>query len=164
MHEVLHFADIAAGARPAVVPLALLTRVRARLRTNREFRVARRRADSELLHSRLPSPRLAWRVAELTADANRLELARALRQRVREADVRYLPSASPLNRVAVRANSAALLTLAARLEDLSRPVSARGVLLAERLLTDARGSLYGWGSEAGVGSVLDAVRAALEGR
>ena len=41
---------------------------------------------------------------------------------------RYLPSASPLNRVAVRAESQTLVALAGRLAELDRPVAARGIV------------------------------------
>ena len=51
------------------------------------------------------------------------------------ADERFLPSASPVDRGAVRASSSQLLELASRLLDLERPVMPRGVLLVERLLS-----------------------------
>jgi hypothetical protein len=108
----------------------------------RALRAARRRADEELLAARLPSPRLAWRTEELVADDNRIDLGRSLTDVVHSADERLLPSASPLNRSAVRATRAQLLELAARLFDLSRPVTPRGVLLVERLLIDGSGPLY----------------------
>jgi hypothetical protein len=108
----------------------------------RALRAARRRADDELLATRLPSPRLAWRAEELVADDNRIDLGRSLTDVVHSADERLLPSASPLNRSAVRATRSQLLELAARLYDLSRPVAPRGVLLVERLLTDGSGPLY----------------------
>ncbi len=56
--------------------------------------------------------------------------------------MRYLPSASPINRVAVRAESEAILDVAARLADTERPVAARGVVLADRLMTDGSGPLF----------------------
>ena len=89
-----------------------------------------------------PPLRLAWRVEELVTPKNRLDLAHTLRSLVREADARYLPSASPVNRVAVRAEAETLLAVAARLADLERPVAARGVLLVDRLLVDGFSPLY----------------------
>jgi hypothetical protein len=110
---------------------------------HRALRAARRRADEQLLESRLPSPRLAWRVAELTSPEHRDELGRALTDAVHAADERFLPSARPINRAAVRKCRAQLLELAACFFDGERPVSPRAVLLVERLLTDGGGPLYG---------------------
>jgi hypothetical protein len=89
---------------------------------------------------RLASPRLAWRTAELVADAHRIDLARSLTGVVRGADERRLPAASPIERGAVRECRAELLELASRLCDLDRRVRPRGVLLVERLLQG--GPLY----------------------
>src|SRR5581483_5956303 len=111
----------------------------------RAVRTARRLADAELVSTRLPPPRLAWRAAELVDDDNRLELARSLTDVVHAADERLLPTASPLARRAVRSCRPQLLELAARLYDLSLPVTARGVLLVEQLLTDGSGPMYGQG-------------------
>jgi hypothetical protein len=108
----------------------------------RTLRAARRRADAELLSTRLPSPRLAWRTEELVGDDSRVELGRSLTHVVHSADERLLPSASPLNRASIRARRGHLLELAARLYDLSRPVAPRGVLLVDRLLYDGSGPLY----------------------
>jgi hypothetical protein len=110
---------------------------------HRALRAARRRADAQLLESRLPSPRLAWRIAELTSSQHRDELGRALTETIHAADERFLPSAKPLNRGAVRTCRAQLLELAARLFDSERPFSPRAVLLLERLLADGGGALYG---------------------
>jgi hypothetical protein len=105
---------------------------------HRALRSARRRADEQLLGSRLPSPRLAWRIAELISIENRDELGRALTDAIHAADERFLPGAKPLNRGAVRESRAQLLELAACLFD-----SERSVLLVERLLADGGGPLYG---------------------
>jgi hypothetical protein len=113
----------------------------------RALRGARRRADEELAVTRLPPPRLAWRAAELVADDNRIDLARSLTDVVHAADERLLPAASPIARAAVRACRPQLLAIASRLFEVSKPVSARGVLLVERLLTDGSGPLYGSGDE-----------------
>jgi len=112
----------------------------------RALRAARQRADAELVSARLPSPRLAWRTAELVDADNRVELSRSLTAIVHAADERLLPSASPIDRNAVRGARAQLLSLAAHLCDLSRPVTPRGVLIVERLLVDGSGPLYQRGS------------------
>lgn len=93
---------------------------------------------------------------------NRLDLAHALRLVVRDASPRYLPAASPVNRVAVRAESDAILEIAIRLADIARPVSARGVVLADRLLTDGSGPLYDRERVGGLPAYLDSTLNALE--
>jgi hypothetical protein len=106
----------------------------------RALRSERRRADEELVATRLPSPRLAWRVAELLAEAHRTDLGRSLTAVVHAADERLLPAASPVDRGVVRECRAELLELASRLCDLDTQVRPRGVLLVKRLLRD--GALY----------------------
>jgi len=108
----------------------------------RELRRAREEADHELLHSAFTSPRTSWRAAELTTPKRRLALARSIERLVRSADGRYLPGPMPLNRAAIRENASTLHELASRLTQLERPVSPRGVLLLETLLTDGFGPLY----------------------
>jgi hypothetical protein len=130
----------------------------------RALRVARRRADEELAATRLPPPRLAWRAAELVADENRIDLARSLTDVVHAADERLLPAASPIARAAVRTCRPQLLAIAARLFEVSKPVSPRGVLLVERLLTDGSGPLYGRGDAKGLLSAAANVLAVLEGQ
>jgi hypothetical protein len=125
--------------------VAVLKRVSAPLHgweARRALRAARRSADAELLVTRLPPPRLAWRRQELVADRHRLLLGRSLTDIVHASDERFLPSASPLDRGAVRACRSQLLDLASRLCDLDRPVMPRGVLLVERLLADTGGPLF----------------------
>jgi len=129
----------------------------------RAIRAARRRADAELLTARLPSPRLAWRVDELVSEKNRIDLGRSLAGAVHSADERLLPSASPFDRGAIRECRAQLLELAAHLCDLDRSVTARGVLLAERLLADGSGPLYGRGATERLRRELNRVKAVLDG-
>jgi hypothetical protein len=129
----------------------------------RALRAARRRADAELLTTRLPSPRLAWRTEELVDEDHRIELGRSVTDVVHSADERLLPSASPLDRGSIRARRAELLELAARLCDLSRPVAPRGVLLVERLLHDGSGPLYGGGAPNRLRAELRGALAALDG-
>jgi hypothetical protein len=129
----------------------------------RVLRSERRRADEQLLQTRLPSPRLAWRTQELVCEENRLELGRALTDVVHAADERLLPSASPVDRVAVRATRAELLDLASRLFGMQAPVHPRGVLLAERLLVDGSGPLYGRNDPVRLRLAVRKARAALDG-
>jgi hypothetical protein len=106
------------------------------------MRGMRAAADTELARRDRPPLRLAWRVEELVATKNRLDLAHSLRSLVRDARPRYMPSASPFNRIAVRSESETFLSVANRLADLERPVAARGVVLLDRLLIDGSGPLY----------------------
>ena len=110
--------------------------------------------------SRLPSPRLAWRTAELLSDEHRVQLARWLTDLVHAADERLLPGASPVDRTAVRALRPQLLEIAARICDTDRPVTPRGVVLLERLLEG--GALFGQVRPSHLRTELGAVREALE--
>jgi hypothetical protein len=132
--------DAATQPRPSTFRAVWRTIDRARAR--RAQRAARWAADRELALRTTPPLRLSWRVEELVSTKHRLDLAHSIRSVVREASPRYLPAASPINRVAVRAEAETLLALAEKLADLSAPVAARGVVLAERLLNDAAGPLY----------------------
>jgi hypothetical protein len=128
---------------------------------HRALRAARRRADEQLLASRLPSPRLAWRIAELTSPEHRDGLGRALADIVHAADERFLPSAKPLNRAAIREARAQLLELASCLFDGDRLVSPRAVLLVERLLDDGGSPLYESRGRRSLRVQLDEIREAL---
>jgi hypothetical protein len=108
----------------------------------RQLNRARRAADAELRETESVPARLAWRSAELTAGAHRLELAHEVRALLRTASPHYLPSAAPLDRSAVRAETGALLAVADRLSDLSHPIAPRGVLLLHELLADGHSPLY----------------------
>jgi hypothetical protein len=131
-----------AAARPELPKLVF--HPFALLRWRWGLREARRSADKELLRTSLPSLRLAWREAELTASKNRVSLGRSVRSIVRAADEgRYFPNGSLLaDPVRVHAEAAKLTALAGRLLDLESPVTARGVLLTEHLLADGTGPLF----------------------
>jgi hypothetical protein len=128
------------------------------------MRAVRASADAELARRSLPPLRLAWRVEELVTTKNRLDLAHSIRSLVHDAQPKYLPSASPFNRLAVRAESDQLLAVAARLADLERPVAARGVVLVGRLLTDGSGPLYDREHADDFGPALDEILVTLEPR
>jgi hypothetical protein len=85
---------------------------------------------------------LAWRAAELTSVRKRRRAARSLRGVVRGLDGNALPGAVPLNRRGVRPYTAALVALAERVGDVSRPVAPRGMLLLEDLLMSGDSPLY----------------------
>jgi hypothetical protein len=129
----------------------------------RALKAARREADAEILATRLPSPRVAWRVEELLGDENRIDLGRSVTSIVQAADERLLPGATPLDRAAVRTCRPELLELASRLHDLDAPVRARGILLVERLLDDGSGPLYGRRDPHRLREAIKGVRAELDG-
>jgi len=141
-----------------------LRAVTAKVKARKAKRSARWAADTELAHTRNAPLRLAWRVEELVSTKSRLDLAHSLRSLVRNASTRTLPSASPLNRLAVRAEWDTFAELADRLMNLERPVAAQGVVLLQRLLLDSGGPLYDVDREDDLPSYLDDVRAALEPR
>ena len=152
------------GGDSSHLPFAGVWRGLGRLRARRALRALRAAADTDLARRDRPPLRLAWRVEELVGTKNRLDLAHSVRSLVRDARPSYLPSASPFNRLVVRAESDALLAVAARLADLERPVAARGVVLPERLLTDGSGPLYDRDRVDEFGSTLDTILGALEPR
>jgi len=79
---------------------------------------------------------------DLSSTRQRRSLARALRRVIHSLDPRLLPGASPLNRPGLWLYEPELRTLAARVGDLDRPASRRGLELVDNLLSDAGGPLY----------------------
>jgi hypothetical protein len=101
-------------------------------------RAARRIADERILRGRgVPH----WREEELVSRRARAARQRELHRIARAASAERLPSASPLNRSAVRAGAALFAALADRLGD-DRPVSAFGMLHVDQLLRDPASALY----------------------
>jgi len=82
-----------------------------------------------------------WREEELVSQRARLTRQRELRRIARAASAGRLPSASPLNRTAVRGSAALFAALADRLGD-ERPVSPYGMLHLDQLLRDPASALY----------------------
>jgi hypothetical protein len=102
-------------------------------------RAARRVADERILRGRgVPH----WREEELVTRRARAARPRELQRIVRSASAERLPSASPLNRTAVRSSAALFAALAERLGD-DRPVTAFGMLHVDQLLRDPESALYG---------------------
>ena len=135
------------------------------LRARRAARIARWEADTEIAAcDGSPPLNLAWRVDELVGTKNRLDLAHTLRSLVADCGARYLPSASPVNRRAVRENGTRLRAIAERLSGLERPVAARGVVLLDRLLVDGSGPLYDRQRSDELAPALDFALNALESR
>jgi hypothetical protein len=109
-----------------------------RAQVSAEQRTARRVADDRILH-RQGVP--VWREQELCSARARASRAKEVRRLVRAASADRLPSASPLNRSAVRTNAALLGRLTDRLAD-DRPVNARGMLYVDQLLRDPASPVY----------------------
>lgn len=85
---------------------------------------------------------LAERYEEVLATRRRRSLARSLEGIVRSLDPKLLPGASPLNRPGLWLYVPEIRTLAARVGDLDRPASRRGLELVRNLLTDGGSPLY----------------------
>lgn len=110
-----------------------------RVQSTIERRSARQVADNRIMRGHgVPH----WREQELTSTRARAARRRQIERVVRSASGDRLPSASPVNRGAVRASSALLRALAARLDD-DRPVASRGMLYVDQLLGDPASPLYG---------------------
>jgi hypothetical protein len=132
------------GALTVTVPVLLAGGLRAS-QGWRVLRSRRRIADPWLLwgaEARPAAEILAWRASELTDVRSRKTLARGLRRLRAEAEGRLVPGALPLNRLEIRSQIGLLRALESRLADLGRPVSPRGVLLVEQLLTEPGSPLY----------------------
>lgn len=103
-------------------------------------------ADAWLTHERghRPSPGvLRDRTHTLLAPRHRRMVAGSLRRVACEPERSSGPSARvPLDLSAVRACQPQLVRAAADLEDVSQPVSARAVVLAEELITDPGSPIY----------------------
>ena len=102
-------------------------------------RAARRVADHRILRGHgVP----IWREEELTSRSARSARHREIGRILKSASPDRLPSAAPLNRVAVRSSKGLFETVMSRLDD-DRPVSARGMLHLDELLRDPASPLFG---------------------
>lgn len=149
-----------AAAAGCFVVAAAVRIARARVELHR----VRRTADRLILADAVGqegSEIVRWRMGELVAPASRTGLARELGQTVRRLDPARLPSASPLRRNAARRHEELLHRLEERLVDGS-PVTARGVLLLQRLLREPGSPLYDAASERELGRAIAAVVLELE--
>ena len=151
----------------AGVVAALLFAVAGTVRTvqaSRELAAVRRAADRLIVNaptSRDASELVRWRCAELTTRAERDRLVREVERTLRALDPRLLPSASPLRRPEARASKELLEQLEARLGQ-ERPVSARGIVLAQAFLRDPASPLYSDGPEQSIARMVRRILGALE--
>jgi hypothetical protein len=77
-----------------------------------------------------------WRVAELSSERTRRNLAGWTHDLIRDAEPRARHVWSPLNRAAAQQSLYLLRRLEHRIGDLSQPVSPRGVVVVRALLSD----------------------------
>jgi hypothetical protein len=139
---------------------AIVRGVRAEL----ELAAVRRTADRLIVDEPYSSDSLElvrWRSSELTSREAREALCREVERTIGALDPRSLPSASPLRRPAARANVELLAAVANRAAD-GRPISARGILLARRLLRDCSSPLYADDAERALPRALHRILGALE--
>jgi hypothetical protein len=125
----------------SLVFVAMLQATRAAVELARR----RRAADEWLLWgaaARPSSALLSWRADELRSRRLRSTLSHSLRRIEREVRGGTLPGSAPLNQRAIRRHIGLLHALQERLDDRTRPVSARGMLLVDRLLTEPGSPLY----------------------
>jgi hypothetical protein len=151
---------LAAALAGAALAAALVRAAVEQVRKARE----RNWADAWLLGMawrRPPTAVLDARREELVSDRQRRMLAGSLRHLVRESRRFALPGASPANFRAVFAHAENLEALAARLE-APAPVSARGVALGFRLLTNPDGPLYDRRKAGELGEAADRIVCALD--
>jgi hypothetical protein len=100
---------------------------------------------------------LCARIAELQTARTRRDLGRTFRRIATDASGAGRPlMPAQLNRPRLRRHTDDLLKLADRLEDLSSPVTPRGVALARRLVTAGGGPLYNSQHADALGSTLTA--------
>jgi hypothetical protein len=133
-------------------------------RAHRDLVAVRAAADRLIVHeprTRNASALVRWRSEELTRRSHRDALAAEVGRLLRSLDPARLPSSSPLHRGAARAERDLLELLASRLAD-ERPVSARGILLAQSLLREPASPLYADRAELLLRRSLRRVLGALE--
>jgi len=107
------------------------------------------------------SPLVTWRTAELTSPRHRRVVAAEAARLARDLDASTLPGAVPLNRAVVRPYRYELEALAATLGG-GQPIGARGMLLAEQLLSSPASPLYDRAAADTLEPRLRRVRAALQ--
>ncbi len=92
----------------------------------------------------------------------RSTLAHGLLRIERETRGKTLPGAVPLNKRALHRHLGLLCVLQSRIEDRSRPVSIRGILLVDRLLTEPGSPFYSSTPDDVLAEALSDALAALE--
>lgn len=135
------------------------------IRATVELERRRRTADELLLRGAVARPSsilLSWRAGELTSPRVRSTVAHSLERIEREARGATRPGPVPLNTGAIRCHLGLVSALRKRVDDHSRPVSARGMLFVDQLLTVPRSPLYSRVPEEALAEALGEALAALE--
>jgi hypothetical protein len=125
----------------------------------------RRAADEWLLWGAVAhpsSPLLSARAAELTSRKTRSTLAQSLRRVRRDVAEDTVSPLVRLNRRSIRRNLGLVDALQERLDDDSRPVDPRGMLLVQRLITVPRSPLYARDADDELARALGEALAALD--
>lgn len=125
----------------SLVVVAVLQAVRAAAERERRRRVA----DEWLLWGAVARPAsvlLSWRARELSSPRLCSALARSMRRIEHEVRVVAPLGPVPLNKPALRRHRCLVRALHERLDDQARPVSLRGMVLVERLLTKSGSPFY----------------------
>lgn len=155
--------DVAGIARASHRSLDRAVRLLNGLRTWRASASRRATADEWLLwgaEPRTSSELLSWRARELVAPHQRKELARLCRRFLAErGDPRC--RAYAVNRVTLGRHLHLLRELADTLEDASRPVTPRGMILASRVLRDGAGPFFNTARADELGPMLSQALSAL---
>jgi hypothetical protein len=113
--------------------------------------------------STVRSPLTAWRAPQLTSERTRRRLVKRVRGLIDDADLSLRASSPPLDRHATEQSLFLLRRLGSRLDDLSRPVSPYGILVA-RELADGASNPFSWPSPAEMPDALNEALAALDAR
>jgi hypothetical protein len=153
-----HAGDRNDSLRSTGAPHSLRLRVRVATRRDRLNRELAENADPG------PSPELALRASRLSSDRRRKQLARTLSGFIRDANHPRLtrPPVVTINRAAVRDAEDAIITMITRLDD-AEPVDARGMAIAERIITDGADSpLYRYGQPGALRGLVLTATAALD--
>ena len=149
----------------AVASALLLVAFWRALKAAVELERRRRIADQWLLWGAAARPSsglLDWRAGELTSPRLRTTLARSLRRIEREVQGGTLPGAVPLNARAIRAHRGLVRALQERLDDLGCPVSVRGMLLVDRLVTEPGSPLYSYAQDDLLAEAISEALAAID--
>jgi hypothetical protein len=165
---VLAVGFAAAIAWPWVVAIAcslVLVALAQAIRAAVELQRRRRAADQLLLCGAVARPSselLTWRAGELTSPRLRSMLARSLRHIEREAKGATRPGPVPLNTRALRCHTDLVCALRERLEDQAHPVSPRGMVLVDRLLTEPGSPLHSHVPDTVLAEAMNKALAALD--
>jgi hypothetical protein len=111
---------------------------------HRELAAVRRSADRLIVlmpSTRDASELIRWRSLELTSRQSREALSREIDRLLRSVDAGRLPSAAPVQRIAVRRERTLFVAVRERVAG-QRAIAARGVLLLRGVLHDPASPLY----------------------